>query len=166
MSDFRSGPWPLRFIRDDGGRAAAGYKGNAGDCVTRAIAIATGKPYEEVYAELQQRLKIYAATHRDREAKLISRGGGRSGTTPRNSASKKVFKPYLECLGWRWFPTMRIGQGCKVHLRTDELPPGRLIVSVSRHLTAVIDGVIHDTHDCSRGGMRCVYGYFYVAGGQ
>jgi hypothetical protein len=24
----------------------------------------------------------------------------------------------------------------------------------------VIDGVIHDTHDCSRGGTRCVYGYW------
>jgi hypothetical protein len=30
----------------------------------------------------------------------------------------------------------------------------------SRHLVAVIDGVIHDTHDCSRDGTRCVYGYF------
>ena len=29
-----------------------------------------------------------------------------------------------------------------VHLRADELPPGRLVVSVSKHLTAVIVGVI------------------------
>ena len=41
-----------------------------------------------------------------------------------------------------------------------ELPRGPLIVKVSRHLTAVIDGVLYDTHNCSRGGMRCVYGYF------
>ena len=33
----------------DGGRATAGYKGDAGDCVTRAIAIATEIPYQEVY---------------------------------------------------------------------------------------------------------------------
>ena len=45
-----------------------------------------------------------------------------------------------------------------MHLRADELPPGRLVVSVTHHLTAVIDGVIHDTHDPSRGGTRCVYG--------
>lgn len=31
-----------KFVRDDGGRAAAGYSGTAGDCVVRAIAIATG----------------------------------------------------------------------------------------------------------------------------
>ena len=55
---------------------------------------------------------------------------------------------------------MFIGSGCKVHLRNDELPAGRLIVCLSRHYTAVIDGVIHDTHDPSRGGTRCVYGYW------
>ena len=47
-----------------------------------------------------------------------------------------------------------------MHLTASDLPSGRLIVAVSRHLVAVIDGVIHDTHDPSRGGTRCVYGYF------
>jgi hypothetical protein len=28
------------------------------------------------------------------------------------------------------------------------------------HLTAVIDGVLYDTHDCSWRDTRCVYGYF------
>ena len=37
---------------------------------------------------------------------------------------------------------------------------GRLVVSLSRHWTAVIDGVIFDTHDPSRRGTRCVYGYW------
>jgi hypothetical protein len=55
---------------------------------------------------------------------------------------------------------MFIGQGCKVHLRADELPKGRLVVALSKHIVAVIDGVIHDTDDPSRGGTRCVYGYF------
>jgi hypothetical protein len=47
-----------------------------------------------------------------------------------------------------------------VHLRDGELPMGRLVVSVSKHTTAVIDGIIRDNHDPSRSGMRCVYGYF------
>ena len=51
----------------------------------------------------------------------------------------------MESLGWKWTPTMQIGSGCTVHLRADELPSGGLVVSVSKHLTAVIDGVIHDT---------------------
>jgi hypothetical protein len=58
---------------------------------------------------------------------------------------------------------MQIGSGCKVHLRADELPNGRLVVHTSRHSTAVIDGVIHDTYDPSRGGNRCVYGYWKLA---
>lgn len=37
----------MDFVFHDGGRAAAGYKGKTGDCVTRSIAIATGKPYQE-----------------------------------------------------------------------------------------------------------------------
>ena len=80
--------------------------------------------------------------------------------TPRNSMPKIVAKEYLKDLGWTWIPTMFIGSGCKVHLRKDELPAGRLIVQVSRHLTAVIDGVLHDGYDCSREGTRCVYGYW------
>jgi hypothetical protein len=39
----------ISWVYNDGGREAAGYKGAAGDCVVRAIAIATGKSYQEVY---------------------------------------------------------------------------------------------------------------------
>src|SRR5262249_50380175 len=140
----------MKFVYDDGGRAAAGFKGKAGDCVTRAIAIATGKTYQEVYDTLHKLMESYASTHRDRVAKRIRRGGGRKGTTPRNGVSKKVFGPYLQSLGWNWTPTMLLGQGCTVHLRDGELPMGRLIVSVSNHLLAVIDGVVHDTYDEQR----------------
>lgn len=62
--------------------------------------------------------------------------------------------------GGKWHPTMTIGSGCKVHLRADELPSGRIVCSCSGHLVAVIDGVLNDTFDSSRGGKRCVYGYW------
>ena len=54
---------------------------------------------------------------------------------------------------------MAIGSACKVHLRANELPAGRLVFSVSKHMVAVIDGVIHDTSDPSTDGTRYVYGY-------
>ena len=44
----------MRFVFTDGGRAAAGHKGKVKDCVTRSIAIATGRPYQEVYDALNQ----------------------------------------------------------------------------------------------------------------
>jgi hypothetical protein len=139
----------MEFVFHDGGRAAAGYKGAAGDCVTRSIAIVTGKPYQEVYDALNR------LAQSERESKRRSR---------RSNSRTGVFRPtyqrYLESLGWRWTSTMSIGSGCRVHLRASELPRGPLLVKVSRHLTAVIDGVLYDTHNCSRNGTRCVYGYF------
>lgn len=128
---------------NDGGREDAGFKGQAGDCVTRAIAIATGMDYREVYNELAQREAV--------------KSGKRSA---RNGISKDVLKAYLADLGWTWTPTMQIGSGTKVHLKKDELPTGTVICSVSKHVVTVIDGVIHDTYDPSRNGSRAVYGYW------
>ena len=71
-----------------------------------------------------------------------------------------VLKKYLAQLGFQWTPTMFVGQGCKVHLKKEELPSGTLLVSCSKHITVVKDGVLYDTHDCSRNGTRCVYGYW------
>lgn len=150
----------MRFTYNDGGRAKAGYEGKTGDCVTRAIAITSGLPYEEVYKTLHRLNKEYADTHRCQVAKKIKSGKGRRGTTPRNGVFSEIYRPYLESLGYEWVPTMKVGGGCKVHLKEEELPKGTLIVRVSRHLTSVIDGVIHDTYDPSRCETRCVYGYY------
>lgn len=136
-------PRAIHWDYNDGGREAAGFKGEAGDCVTRAIAIATGMDYREVYNELARR-----------EAEKT---GTRSA---RNGISKDVMKAYLADLGWTWTPTMTIGSGTTVHLREDELPAGTVICSVSKHLVTVVDGVIQDTFDPSREGTRAVYGYW------
>src|SRR5580658_150386 len=137
------------FRFHDGGRTAAGYRGKTGDCVVRSIAIATGLPYQQVY-DLVNRSSVHERTGTRKRGKSNARTG----------VYKSTIKRVMNSLGWVWTPTMQIGSGCTVHLRPDELPPGRLVVSVSKHLTAVIDGVIHDTHDCSRRGTRCVYGYW------
>lgn len=137
-----------KFVFDDGGRGAAGYKGYARDCACRSIAIVTNIPYQEVYDSLN----AFSSTERCRK---------RSRSSARNGVYKATLRRYLERLGFVWIPTMHVGSGCTVHLRAQELPEGRLVVCVSRHITAMIDGVIHDSHDCSRNGTRCVYGYFY-----
>lgn len=138
-----------KFKYNDGGRADAGYKGTCGDCAIRAIAIASEKPYKEVYTELSKIVNELKTDGKITYSKTI-----RSGTP------KAARREYLKRLGWKWIPTMYFGSGCKVHLNSNELPKGRLIVSVSKHLVAVIDGVINDTYDCSRNGNRCVYGYY------
>jgi len=145
-----SGSW----VWDDGGRDEAGFSGSAGDCVTRAIAIATNKPYKEVYDVMAKGNETQRRSKHDR--KSAGKRTARNGINIR----RKWFKDYMESVGFEWTPTMSIGSGCKVHLKASELPQGRLVVQVSKHMVAVIDGAIHDTYDCSRDGTRCVYGYW------
>lgn len=138
----------MKFIYNDGKHGpnpnVAWCHTSTKDCVTRAIAIATEQPYDQV---------------RDRINHLADNEYF-DGSDAKHGVHKRLYKDYLKALGWTWTPTMGIGTGCKVHLRGGELPMGRLVVSVSRHLVAVIDGVIHDRNDCSRDGTRCVYGYW------
>ena len=142
------------FVYDDGGRREAGYKGDTGDCVIRAIAIVTGRPYGNVYDDLFDRQREFGEG-RSRAALWAAKH-----PSPRTGVVPDVYKKYLADEGWAWTPTMTIGSGCQVHLRADELPKGRIIIRLSKHCAAVIDGVLHDTHDCSREGTRCVYGYW------
>ena len=139
----------MKYQYDDGGREKAGYRGSAGDCVARSIAIATRKPYIEVYDALNE---IAKGERKGKRKKSVS--------SSRTGVYRYAYQKYMESLGWEWVPTMTIGSGCQVHLRYGELPSGRLVVRVSKHVTAVIDGVIMDTIDPSRDGWRCVYGYF------
>jgi hypothetical protein len=157
----------MQFVYDDGGRREAGFQGDAGDCVARAIAIASGRPYGEIYAALAD------GSGTQRKSK-----GKKTGRTARNGihVRRKWFKDYMHSLGFQWVPTMGIGTGCKVHLHDGELPAGRLVVSVSKHYTAVIDGVVRDTHNPQREERmfwadgtnsimrRCVYGYWILNG--
>lgn len=172
----------MNFIYNDGGRAAAGYKGHTGDCVCRSICIATGLPYKEIYNRLAQ------GNATQRRSKHTTKG--RKTAAHGINTTRQWFKDYMKELGFQWVPTMKIGQGCKVHLNENELPKGKLVVAVSKHYTAVIDGVIHDIYNPSERGStvyplgctdlpkgavlmengngyvyapeRCVYGYYIL----
>jgi len=146
----------LELKIDDGGRANAGYKGMAGDCVVRSIAIAANLSYKKVYEDLYQANEIFRTTSKTKLARSLNQ----KNDSPRTGTHRVVLKKYLLQLGWKWTPTMFVGQGCKVHLKKNELPNGTLIVSCSKHITVVKDGILHDTYDCSRNGTRCVYGYW------
>lgn len=137
------------WVYDDGGRSKYFKAERVGDCCARAIAIATGKDYKEVYDDINRLAK------RERKGK-----NKRSISSAREGVYMETAKKLLQEYGWIWHPTMKIGQGCKVHVKADELPAGRIILHLSRHFTCMVDGVLHDTYDCSREGTRCVYGYF------
>lgn len=138
----------IKWNFNDGGRSRTGFKGQTGDCVCRAIAIATGQDYGVVYEALIEQKEGLRQTRRVK------------GSHPRTGVNKRVYDAYLKKLGWKWTACMQIGSGCKVHLIHNELPSGTIIARVSKHVVCVIDGVLQDIYDCSRGGTRCVYGYY------
>lgn len=128
----------MDFVYDDGGRSRYFKAKHVGDCVTRAIAIASQHDYKEVYNYIRSI----------------------SGCSPRNGVMKPIAKKAAKHFGGRWVSCMQIGSGCTTHLRADELPMGRILCYCSHHEVAVIDRVIHDTYEPDRAGTRCVYGYF------
>ena len=108
------------WIYNDGGRAEFGSVATAGDCACRAIAIATGTPYGEVYRGLTEI-------------------GGR---TPRNGTARVASTQYLESRGWR---VHTFDEPSRIAI--EHLPMGRMVLILERHMVAVIDRVIHDTYD-------------------
>lgn len=95
----------MKYIYDDGGRSAAGFKGKAGDCCVRAFAIAAERSYREVYD-------------------MINELAGRERTGRRkrgkSDASSGVFKATAHKLAYalncrvRWVSCMGIGTGATV----------------------------------------------------
>ena len=139
----------IDFQYNDGGREAAGYKGKTGDCAVRAIAIATGMDYQKAYDLVLE----YGQRERISKKK-------KSKSHPRTGVYTPTMKKIMSSLGWEFVATMGIGTGCKVHLDAAELPRNNIIVNLSKHYAAVLDGVVHDTYLDDRNGTRCVYGYW------
>ena len=115
-----------------------------------AIAIATGRPYQEVCDALNELGRNeYIAKRKKR------RSPSQAGVY------RKSYQRYLTTLSWHWKGTTAIGSGCTVPYDLRNCRTGDSSLKFSGHLTVVvIDGVLYDTHDCSRHGTRCVYDYF------
>jgi hypothetical protein len=113
---------------DDGGREAAGRIGKAGDCVCRAVSIASGRPYAEVHNRLR-----------------IITGHVRHGRrpSPENGiiVARAPFKRLMEEFGFGWVDFRHLQKLPTVL----SLPvSGKLVVMIPRHTYAYIDGVVHD----------------------
>lgn len=140
----------MKFNYATGGRELY-FRGQTRDCVTRAIANATGMDYLEVYNGINAEAKKERTSKRKRKT-----------SSARNGVYTATAKRYIEnVLGWIWVPCMGIGTGCQTHLKASELPTkGDYILNLSGHFSCWKNGELYDTYDCSRGGTRCVYGYW------
>jgi hypothetical protein len=127
----------MEFKYNDGGRKAAGFKGTAGDCGARAMAIALGLEYGAVYKELAQ----------------ANADNGRAKSA-RNGMMKDVYAEVLKRYGWVWCKAPQFA-GRKA--LCSDMPAGVVIARQARHFVAVIDGVAHDAWDSTH---KMVYGYW------
>lgn len=152
----------IDYIITDGGHAAAKMRGNGRNaCVPRAIAIALDLNYRETHTTLEAAQQEWATTGRTSRAKRRAKGK----TIAQEGVHKPVYTAFLAERGWHHVSLMEVGKQRDRNPRFVDLPTsGTIIANVSKHLVAVIDGVIHDTHDPTRGGRRTVYGYWIKGG--
>ena len=141
----------LFWTYNDGGKIASSYsRKRTGDCVCRAIAIATKIPYREVQNIMWQHIR------RERKGKHK-----KNKSHPMHGVHKPTIHRILKSLGWKWHPTTSRKQGCTNLLHTEKLPKGAAILSLARHTSAVMERILHDTCDWSqKPGERTIYGYW------
>lgn len=85
---------------------------------------------------------------------------GFKGLTARKGLPKAVLFEVMKRFGFEWTALCSPGSKERKHLSASELPNGRIICRVTRHVVAVIDGVIYDNHDPQRDESRMVYGFW------
>ena len=126
----------MNFINDDGGRRFYFPKSPTGDCVPRAIAIATNTDYRQVWAELCDIAKPVGMFPNENpvwQRYLINRGW----------QQHRLPKP------WRSIALLKISQGI-VYCRA----------GYNVHLAAIKNGDLYDTWDCRD---RLAYSYWSAA---
>lgn len=140
----------MRYRWDDGGRKRSGFtRAPVNDCACRAIAIASGKPY------LAVRKLLLASAKRERRRKDRSH--------PDAGVHRAVYEPVMRALGASWHPlwgprnlswraVTRLGHFTRGRGDT------RIVLSMRGHLSAVVRGVLRDTHHY--GLARQVFGTY------
>lgn len=129
----------LGYVKNDGGRAADGFKGRAGDCVARSVAIALDLYYDEVWHALARELKRLSPRHYG----------------PDHGCAFEAYEPWLAARGWH-----KVTVPAGTHLCADDLPWGRLIVYTYKHVTAVINREEHSSWRAGHSGRRKVLWYY------
>src|ERR1043165_6455934 len=94
----------------DSGREGAGFSGERADCTVRALAACLGIPYAEAHARLK------AQGRKDR--------------------CRFTFRLHSEALGFELVPEL---SGKRLSHVLAEIPSGRFLVRVSKHIFAVVD---------------------------
>lgn len=126
------------MLLDDSGRSKSTRPKQKNDCTVRAIALVRGMGYDEAYDLMAE------------EGRKCSKGFDIVKWLKKQSWAKKMAFPAVK--GER---RMNPAKFCETYKE------GKYICRVSKHVFAVIDGVVHDTFE-SRPD-RCIYTAWKVA---
>lgn len=142
----------LWYIKDDGGRKLAGYKGTTRDCVLRATCIFFDVDYQITYKLLNKFCKPFNEENIGRYKKSGSRVGVSNLLTPN----------WFESFGLVYVPILRTKHQRYKRANLKDLPElkkGKYILNMRKHVACVKDGILYDSWD-SRNNV--VYGYYRV----
>ena len=114
-----------------------------GDCVKRAITIATGKDYKEISRELNRFKKLHNAD---------SFNDWRRNVEPYLKERLNAVKMSFPAV--KGNPRMNGTRFC------EEYPNGTYILQMANHVVCCKDGILYDTWDCSE---KCVYTAYKIA---
>ena len=132
----------IGYEYNDGGRKAAGYKGEAGDCVARAISIlmTNGVPTAESYRAAYSTVADYEVTRRVKRGKRVAR----VARTARNGSDILSKPAQLAAMG---IQKVALGKGARPTWTEAYRTYGNCIVSTAKHVAAIVNGRLMDTHD-------------------
>ena len=129
----------LEFHYNDGERKDAGFRGMTGDCLFRAIAIATGLPYLDVYSNVSSTMKNHGY-RASGNAYLQTRALRKPGMLPVRAVQSLVLMDY-------GFAKVPLPPGPRPTYAQAFQQYGTCIVSTKGHVTALMDGALQDTFD-------------------
>lgn len=129
----------MPFVRHDAGKGHRSW--DNGDCTVRALAAVTAWSYEHCWEYLYKLQGEHKATSFKLPEFL------------RRDPDKLPVSYYIAFKAKRGVKRMTGEQFCKAY------PTGRYLLRLAHHVTAVVNGNLIDTWDCSR---KCVYGAWRI----
>lgn len=153
----------MKLVITDGGRSEAGFNGHCGDCVTRAITLATGMPYESVWEDL-------TTLKNRRQIRRTDADTGMPFSVCVEYLTNYIGSKFVSC-NWKYGNYVRrMGVDCETsycnyNTKTIEEVVGNkgtYILQLRDHMVCVRDGVFYDTWDSRGKRAKEVYGYWKI----
>ena len=136
---------------DDAGRFEAGYKGNAGDCLCRALTVFSGIEYQSVYDSIAATLKSYGYPKTANMYTANRAFGAYGRKTKITKALGAICREIMEDWG---FSHLKNTLKLDINAVAKAFPD--CIVFFKSHAAAIENGILIDTWDsrCLRGRPR------------